>query len=84
MGKHKYTVCNNHLSNRFLKYWVRDKNGNALLVRKWGSKDDRYIPCLPFISPKIQEKRKGFYTITKQEIKDYDERYWAFAVPMEK
>lgn len=59
-------------------YWVRGKEGKSLLVR-----------CLSAIKissgsgVNYQENHREDYTFTEKEIKDYDERYWAFAVPVD-
>lgn len=59
-------------------YWVRDKNGYSLLYR-----DDSEVTKSCSTSVEYQKKTRGTYTFTEKEIKDYDERFWAFAEPVE-
>lgn len=59
-------------------YWVRDKNGIGMLSRKDGSICG--APCVTVTSQLAYPKT---YTFTEKEIKDYDERYWDFAVLVE-
>lgn len=59
-------------------YWVRNKEGKSLLSRF--SKNVNTSSGYDIDQQKIHKKE---YTFTEKEIKDYDERYWAFAVPVE-
>lgn len=59
-------------------YWVRDKEGKSLLVKKKTA-----IGISSGSSVDNQKHNIKRYTFTEKEIKDYDERYWAFAVSVE-
>lgn len=59
-------------------YWVRNKEGRSLLVRGHSA-----IEISSASSVNYQENHAEHYTFTEKEIKDYDERYWAFAVSVE-
>lgn len=61
-------------------YWVRDKNGYAMLyLSPKGS-----ITTVNYdVNYEEQIAKKERYTLTEKQIKDYDERYWAFAVSVE-
>lgn len=61
-------------------YWVRDKGDNPILL-KWP--DGSISSSSTAIDKASQRENKEFYALTEQEIKDYDERYWVFAVPVE-
>ena len=66
------------------KYYVIDKYGAAVLRKNdisIGGRVDRSIGVS--IHLRISEQDKHKYQLTEQEIKDYDERYWAFAKPVE-
>ena len=56
------------------KYEVKDKNDCFLLTK---NSDGEVINAYS----KVVYKNKG--QLTEQEIKDYDERFWIFAVPVE-
>ena len=58
------------------KYYVIDKEDNILLIRGYGGieKADNL---------KITNSGGGALKLTEQEIKDYDPRYWPFAVKIE-
>jgi len=56
------------------KYEVKDKNDCFLLTK---NSEGEVINAYS----KVVYKNKG--QLTEQEIKDYDERFWAFAVPVE-
>ena len=58
------------------KYYVIDKEDNILLIRGYGGieKADNL---------KITNSGGGALKLTEQEIKDCDERFWAFAVKVE-
>lgn len=60
-------------------YWVRGKDTNSLLIKRL----DGVIAENGGWSVGGQIKNKDSFTFTEKEIKDYDERYWAFAVPVE-
>lgn len=60
-------------------YWVRNRRGRAML----GKKDDGTIYGASYVTITSQLAYPKSYTFTEKEIKDYDERYWAFAVPVE-
>jgi|SRR5690625_438432 len=57
------------------KYYVLSKDRKTILLERWAS---GISPC----AMPISEKEEGDM-LTEQEIKDYDERYWAFAVKVE-
>lgn len=59
-------------------YWVRDKEGRSLLTKK-----PKGIEVSNGLSVDFQKFNAESYTFTEKEIKDYDERYWAFVVPVE-
>ena len=56
------------------KYEVKDKNDCFLLTK---NSEGEVINAYS----KVVYKNKG--QLTEQEIKDYDERFWPFAVPVE-
>ena len=58
------------------KYYVIDKEDNILLIRGYGGieKADNL---------KITNSGGGALKLTEQEIKNYDERFWPFAEPVE-
>lgn len=61
-------------------YWVRDKGGYAMLYKT----PKGYITSTYYkINHEQQLSKKERYTFTEKEIKEYDERYWAFAVLVE-
>lgn len=60
-------------------YWVRNAQGLSLLKKMLGD----VICCSGGYNEEFQAENKGMYTFTEKEIKDYDERYWAFAVSVE-
>ena len=61
------------------KYYVLDTENIPMLVRTYGdvNRANTHLG--------IHEKGRNteHYQLTEQEIKDYDERYWAFAKPVE-
>lgn len=60
-------------------YWVLGPEGNAMI-----SKDDfDTISQTDAFSKNFQIGDKEHFVFTEQEIKSYDERYWAFAVEVE-
>ncbi|MDY4511816.1 DUF1642 domain-containing protein [Streptococcus hyovaginalis] len=61
-------------------YKVVDKNGLPMLTIH---NNEAYIAFENIPYEKITENNKKFYQLTEQQIKDYDERYWAFAVKIE-
>lgn len=61
-------------------YRVLDKEG-CVLIRRYGETVRR-------VTSKVEpneypESKRGVLALTEQEIKDYDERFWPFAVPVE-
>lgn len=62
-------------------YWVRDDKGKSILYKdvEAGGKVTRSGGS----NVSHQERHSVKYTFTEQEIKAYDERFWAFAVPVE-
>ena len=56
------------------KYEVKDKHGCFLLTK---NSEGEVINAYS----KVVYKNKG--QLTEQEIKDYDDRFWPFAVPVE-
>lgn len=61
-------------------YWVRDKYGCAMLYKTpKGNITSTYYD----VNYEQQNSKKERYTFTEKEIKDYDKRYWTFAVPVE-
>ena len=58
------------------KYYVIDKEDNIWLIRGYGGveKADNL---------KITNSGGGALKLTEQEIKNYDERFWPFAEPVE-
>lgn len=58
------------------KYYVLDKEDNILLIRGY-----RGIEKADNL--KITNSGGGALKLTEQEIKDYDERFWPFAVKVE-
>lgn len=63
-----------------LLYWVRDKRDDPILL-KWST--GGITTGASSVDKATQRKHKEIYTFTEKEIKDYDERYWPFAVPVE-
>lgn len=61
-------------------YKVVDKNDLPLLTI---SNNEAYIAFENIPYEKLPEYNKRFYHLTEEQIKDYDERYWAFAVNIE-
>lgn len=59
-------------------YWVRTIKGTSLMYKAMGVVGESAGSDI-----EVQERLKKDYTFTEKEIKDYDERYWAFAVPVE-
>lgn len=59
-------------------YWVRNEDGYSLLYRGYSGITPSSTPAANY-----QERNRESYTFTEKEIKEYDERYWAFAVPVE-
>lgn len=60
-------------------YWVRDNEDRSLLIKETKNKVGRSSGCCKA----FQESHKEEFTFTESEIKTFDERYWAFAVPVE-
>lgn len=60
-------------------YWVRNKNELSLLKRE----SNGYINTSIGVPKRDQELNKKSYAFTEKEIKDYDERFFAFAAPVE-
>lgn len=62
------------------KYYVVDKNDEVLWYR-----DNKGIPRLSgsTLRSVLKSNSKDRYQFTEQEIKDFDPRYWAFAVKVE-
>ena len=58
------------------RYYVIDKEDNILLIRGYGGVGKAN-------NLKITNSGGGALKLTEQEIKDYDERYMAFAIPVE-
>lgn len=54
-------------------YYVLDKKGKTMLM-SWGGK------ATSSGGYSIHDVSKGLYQLTERQIKDYDERYWPFAV----
>ena len=79
----------NHKENKPIETLIRMKNGYTVKEKKYEVKDKHGCFLLTKNSEgevinaysKVVYKNKG--QLTEQEIKDYDERYWAFAVPVE-
>ena len=61
-------------------YWVRDKNGKSLIFRS-RIDDKSSSSCENGVI--VQQREPQRYQFTEQEIKDYDERYVPFMVPVE-
>lgn len=62
------------------KYYIIDKNDEVLWYR-----DNKGIPKLSgsTLRSVLKSNSKDRYQFTEQEIKSYDERFWAFAKPVE-
>ena len=81
--KNTHTFVNAYLTGRYevaeeQKYYVLDKQGRTLLMLMGGEvcASGGYILSESAFT-------KDTYQLTEKEIKDYDERYWPFAVPVE-
>lgn len=61
------------------KYYVLDSKDIPLLERE----NDRAYKTTTPLSIYETYMDKSQFALTEQEIKDYDERFWAFAVPVE-
>ena len=61
-------------------YYVLDKNEVPLLIKLVSNSFVRRANTYYTIKETNDSK---FYQLTEQEIKDYDERFWTFAVPVE-
>lgn len=59
-------------------YWVRNKEGYSLLYNS-----DNGVEASHSYGVVVQKDNIKRFTFTEKEIKDYDERYFAFAVPVE-
>ena len=63
-------------------YWVLDKEGLTMITKEYP--DKRIAFKSGWYRPKdIQFYLKEYYLFTEKEIRDYDERYLPFAVPVE-
>ena len=63
------------------KYYVINNDQRVMLVRMMDGKT--ITEADPFKLEDMYEVEKKSHRLTEQEIKDYDERYWAFAVKVE-
>ena len=63
------------------KYYVMNNDNRMMLVRMMDGKT--ITEADPFKLEDMYEGEKKSHRLTEQEIKDYDLRYWAFAVPVE-
>lgn len=62
------------------KYYVMNEENELIL----GWNQSAYItPCIEGYEYMKYNGRENLFQLTEQEIKDYDERYWAFAVEAE-
>ena len=63
------------------KYYVMNNDDRMMLVRMMDGKT--ITEADPFKLEDMYEVEKKSHRLTEQEIKDYDERYWAFRKPVE-
>ena len=63
------------------KYYVMNNDDRMMLVRMMVGKT--ITEADPFKLEDMYEVEKKSHRLTEQEIKDYDERYWAFRKPVE-
>lgn len=63
------------------KYYVVNNDNRMMLVRMMDGKT--ITEADPFKLEDMYEGEKESHRLTEKEIKDYDERYWAFAKPAE-
>ena len=62
------------------KYYVMNEENELIL----GWSQSAYMtPCIEGYGYMKHNGRENLFQLTEQEIKDYDERYWAFAVGVE-
>lgn len=60
-------------------YVINDENE---LILGW-SQSAYMTPCIEGFEYMVHHGRQNLFQLTEQEIKEYDERYWPFAVPVE-
>ena len=68
------------------KYYVLNASRSAILRRNTDKEYDStiaYAESGRLMKHIVAQKEEYLYQFTEQEIKDYDERYWAFAVKVE-
>ena len=63
------------------KYYVVNNDNRMMLVRMMDGKT--ITEADPFKLEDMYEVEKKAHRLTEKEIKDYDHRYWAFAVSVE-
>ena len=62
------------------KYYVMNEENELIL----GWSQSAYMtPCIEGYEYMKHNGRENLFQLTEHEIKDYDERYWAFAKPVE-